>query len=629
MDKETFLKLKNEYEIAKSRIRLVKDNRRCEGLKKTYDDAVDKIDDELQNAFEKLLIAYEKKDVDPKVAEIIKRNEANKKDAEIAMLKAHVHILQTAQKPEITARELELKSELKVLKIEVAKLKTPPILATFLETREPVSVLFPSVSTETISSKLIWSQAKHELFSNFNTFMAAHEKDDKIYIFREHLVNTSLSKEIFVDDVLILNTFTPYTIFRTIETVSKNSKSNKWQATDSWNLEKKKPKNSDVEITLDNILNYSKPFIFPDGFNVKAFIEKYNEVSRKEDKNRTRDWTESWFDVIKQYAIYRKDTAPSKTNLTKETCQQQLQFWCNEMTPTLLNFYNSAVTNLTALQAIKYFVADNKIFKKDDYIYTDDNKILIPRITALPYLDFYLIDKKKTTDVKKIHFGVTDLFFKIYFMRGDVLNPYLLAATAACVDELAFDNVRKLLTSNCQAYLAYTICMYHKKNYPKYDFPTLLLDLNKTEQYLRTMPDLCKYVSDAFLNDLNIDDFVAASFPVYKLDEVVTKTKIKYIGYDRIDAITFKHRHDKDTKEDTGLAVWLFKPLWNDHNNREFNAHVDDEEQTFFYCNQLKIMTGLNVTNFYIRYAVFTDAIIHKGQHALFHVYTYRYDILD
>ena len=125
MDKETFLKLKNEYEIAKSRIRLVKDNRRCEGLKKTYDDAVDKIDDELQNAFEKLLIAYEKKDVDPKVAEIIKRNEANKKDAEIAMLKAHVHILQTAQKPEITARELELKSELKVLKIEVAKLKTP------------------------------------------------------------------------------------------------------------------------------------------------------------------------------------------------------------------------------------------------------------------------------------------------------------------------------------------------------------------------------------------------------------------------------------------------------------------------------------------------------------------------
>ena len=72
--------------------------------------------------------------------------------------------------------------------------------------------------------------------------MAAHEKDDKIYIFREHLVNTSLSKEIFVDDVLILNTFTPYTIFRTIETVSKNSKSNKWQATDSWNLEKKKTK---------------------------------------------------------------------------------------------------------------------------------------------------------------------------------------------------------------------------------------------------------------------------------------------------------------------------------------------------------------------------------------------------
>ena len=631
MDKDTFLKLKNDYKHAESLLRKEKkDNRRYDGLKKNYNDAVDKIDDELQNAFEKLLIAYENKDVDPKVAEIIKRNEANKKDAEIAMLKAHVHFLQTAQKPEITTRELKLMSDLKELQLKVAKLKTPTILATFLETREPVSVLLPSVSTETISSQLIWSQAKHELFSNFNRFMAAHETKEKIYIFREHIVKNPITNIVLVDKIKELDTLSSYTIFRTIETVSKISKSNKWQATKSWNLEKKKEKNSDVEITFDTILNYSKPFIFPDGFNVETFIEKYNEVSRKEDKNRTRNWTESWFDVIKQYAKYRKDNAPSKTNLTKETCQQQLQFWCNEMTPTLLTFYNSSVTNLTALQTIKYFVADNKIFKKDDYNYTDNNKILIPQIAALPFIDFYDNQKKNSTESAESYFSLHSEFIKIYFMRGDVLNPYLLSATAACVDKPAFYHLQNLLTSNCQAYLAYTICIYHKKKYPKNVFPTSLLDLNKTEQYLRTMPDLCKYVSEAFLNDLNIDDFVAALFPVYKLDKVKKKkNKDRFIGYDQINAITFKHRHNKNTEEDIGLGVWLFKPLWNDHNDRENNARVDDEEHAFFYCKHLKIMTGLNVTNFYIRYAVFTDAIIHKGQHALFHVYTYRYDILD
>ena len=624
MDKDTFQKLKKEYEVAKSHVRLVKDNRRFKILEKQYEEAVKKIDDELQNAFEKLFIAYEEKDVDPKLTEIIKKNEENKKDAEIAMLKAHVFLLQTAQKPAVTERELQLKSKLKELEMTVAKYKTPPILATFLETRESVSVLLPSDSIETISSPLNWSQPKHELFSYFNTFMAAHEKNDTIYIFRENIVDKNFTNVFFLDAIPDLKTLSNYTIFRTIETVSKISKKITWQATNTHVIGKTKTNNV-VEITKDNILNYSKPFIFPDGFNVETFIKTYNIFSHKEDKNRTHNWINDWFNVIKQYATYRVINAPSNINLTKQTCLQQLQFWCNKVTPTLLTFYNSAVTNLTALQAIKYFVADNKIFKKDDYIYTDDNKILIPRITALPYLDFYLIKKTKNADEKKNQFLPNDSFVKIYFMRGEVLNPYLFAATAACVDKPAFDHLRNLLTSNCQAYLAYTICMYHKKKYPKDDFPTSLLDLNKIEQYLRTMPDLCKYVNEAFLNDLNIDNFVAALFPVYKLDKVVFKTANNYIGYDRIDAITFKHRHDENAEADDGLAVWLFKPLWNDHNNREKTARGDDEEQAFFYCEHLKLMTGLNVTNFYIRYAVFTDAIIHKGQHALFHVFTYRY----
>jgi hypothetical protein len=287
----------------------------------------------------------------------------------------------------------------------------------------------------------------------------------------------------------------------------------------------------------------------------------------------------------------------------------------------------SAMTASTAIRKLPFNTWESDSFK--DFFLNRNAHILIPASALLLYKDI--------ADPELKYVSTNDSVFcseKTLQLHGDVQNPYGLFQAAVGGYQTELPLIYALLETNSRLYALHDILALQKNLKPvPVLLPSAILNLEKTEKYLRTMPDFCKYLGQMLLQDIDLNTFVGVEYPIYVLKELCHKknndtNNQEFIGYGHIDAITFKHKFNVETTPDEGMAVWKFETILNADVDYSQKAANDDIIETHWYCQQLRQMTGISVFNFYIRYVVAkkTSKPINPYTGLQLFLYTYRFN---